>query len=41
MNELRRSFLGFACNTCALAIAAAAGLLKTGQAWARLEQGRL
>ena len=34
MNELRRSFLGFACNTGALAIAAAAGLLKTGQAWA-------
>ena len=34
MNELRRSFLGFACNTVALAIAAAAGLLKTGQAWA-------
>lgn len=34
MNELRRSFLGFACNTAALAIATAAGLMKTGQAWA-------
>lgn len=32
MNELRRSFLGFVCNTGALAIAAAAGLLKSGQA---------
>ncbi len=34
MNEFRRSFLGFACNTAALAIAAAAGLLKSGQSWA-------
>jgi sulfur-oxidizing protein SoxY len=30
MDEFRRSFLGFACNTAALAIAAAAGLLKSG-----------
>ena len=34
MNEFRRSFLGFACNAGAVAIAAAAGLLKGGQAWA-------
>lgn len=34
MNELRRSLLRFACNTGALAIAATAGLLKTGLAWA-------
>ena len=34
MNEFRRSFLGLACNAGALAIAAAAGLLRTGHAWA-------
>jgi sulfur-oxidizing protein SoxY len=34
MNEFRRSFLGFACNAGALAVAAAAGLLRTGHAWA-------
>ena len=32
MNELRRSFLRFSSATAALAIAATAGLLKTGQA---------
>jgi sulfur-oxidizing protein SoxY len=34
MNKLRRSFLGFVCNTGVLAVAATAGLLKAGQAWA-------
>ncbi len=34
MNKLRRSLLKFACSTGALAVAATAGLLKTGQAWA-------
>jgi sulfur-oxidizing protein SoxY len=34
MNQLRRSILRFACNTGALAIAATAGLLKIGPAWA-------
>jgi sulfur-oxidizing protein SoxY len=34
MDEFRRSFLGFACNAAALAIAAAAGLLKSGPTWA-------
>jgi sulfur-oxidizing protein SoxY len=34
MNQLRRSFLRLAAGTGTLAIAAAAGLLRTGQAWA-------
>jgi sulfur-oxidizing protein SoxY len=34
MNDFRRSFLGLACNAGALAIAAAAGMLRTGHAWA-------
>jgi sulfur-oxidizing protein SoxY len=34
MNEFRRSFLGFAFNAGALALATAAGLLRTGLAWA-------
>jgi len=34
MNEFRRSFLGLACNVGALTLAGAAGLLRTGFAWA-------
>ncbi len=34
MNMFRRSFLRLACSTGALAVAATAGLLKTGRAWA-------
>jgi sulfur-oxidizing protein SoxY len=34
MNKFRRTFLGFACHTGALAVAATAGLLKAGQGWA-------
>jgi sulfur-oxidizing protein SoxY len=33
MNEFRRSFLGLASRAGALALAAAAGLLRTGHAW--------
>lgn len=33
MNELRRALLRFTCNSGALALAAAAGLLNAGRAW--------
>ena len=34
MNEVRRSIVGFACSVGALTVAATAGLLKAGSAWA-------
>jgi sulfur-oxidizing protein SoxY len=34
MNKIRRSIVGFACSVGALTVAATAGLLKAGSAWA-------